>query len=159
MESILVSIKKMLGITEEYEHFDADLIMHINSVLMILNQIGVGPSRGFSIKGEDEVWADFIPDDSQLELVKSYMHLKKSKVRNNVKRFAKKSAFAFAGSLLLTAAINDVLTNPSYQGIINSGAAFTNSYVKKNGRKKVSSIKADKTWADYAWEEVEKPRR
>lgn len=76
MESILVSIKKMLGITEEYEHFDADLIMHINSVLMILNQIGVGPSRGFSIKGEDEVWADFIPDDSQLELVKSYMHLK-----------------------------------------------------------------------------------
>lgn len=85
--------------------------------------------------------------------------LKKSKVRNNVKRFAKKSAFAFAGSLLLTAAINDVLTNPSYQGIINSGAAFTNSYVKKNGRKKVSSIKADKTWADYAWEEVEKPRR
>ncbi len=76
MESILVSIKKMLGITEEYEHFDADLIMHINSVLMILNQIGVGPSRGFSIKGEDEVWADFIPDDSQLKLVNFYMHLK-----------------------------------------------------------------------------------
>ena len=62
MESILTSIKKMLGITEEYEQFDADLIMHINSVFMILNQIGVGPSRGFSIKG--------------LELVKSYMHLK-----------------------------------------------------------------------------------
>ena len=53
-----------------------DLIMHINSVFMILNQIGVGPSRGFSIKGEDEVWIDFIPDDSRLELVKSYMHLK-----------------------------------------------------------------------------------
>ena len=55
MESILTSIKKMLGIIEEYEQFDADLIMHINSVFMILNQIGVGPSRGFSIKGEDEV--------------------------------------------------------------------------------------------------------
>ena len=76
MESILTSIKKMLGITEEYEHFDSDLIMHINSVFMILNQIGVGPSRGFSIKGEDEIWTDFIPDDSRLELVKSYMHLK-----------------------------------------------------------------------------------
>jgi hypothetical protein len=76
MESILTSIKKMLGIIEEYEQFDADLIMHINSVFMILNQIGVGPSRGFSIKGEDEVWTDFIPDDSRLELVKSYMHLK-----------------------------------------------------------------------------------
>lgn len=43
MESILTSIKKMLGITEEYENFDVDLIMHINSVFMILNQIGVGP--------------------------------------------------------------------------------------------------------------------
>ena len=76
MESILTSIKKMLGITEEYKHFDADLIMHINSVFMILNQIGVGPSRGFSFIWEDEVWIDFIPDDSRLELVKSYMHLK-----------------------------------------------------------------------------------
>ena len=67
MESILTSIKKMLGITEEYENFDVDLIMHINSVFMILNQIGVGPSRCFSIKDENEVWTDFIPDDSQLE--------------------------------------------------------------------------------------------
>lgn len=76
MESILTSIKKMLGITEEYEHFDADLIMHINSVFMILNQIGVGPTDGFRITGEDEVWTDFIPADQKLELVKSYMHLK-----------------------------------------------------------------------------------
>ena len=66
----------MLGITEAYENFDVELIMHINSVFMILNQIGVGPSRCFSIKDENEVWTDFIPDDSQLELVKSYMHLK-----------------------------------------------------------------------------------
>ena len=43
MESILTSIKKMLGIPEEYDHFDPDLIMHINSVLSILTQIGVGP--------------------------------------------------------------------------------------------------------------------
>ena len=41
MESILTSIKKMLGITEEYEHFDSDLIIHINSVFMILTQLGV----------------------------------------------------------------------------------------------------------------------
>lgn len=76
IESILTSIKKMLGITEEYEHFDADLIMHINSAFMILNQLGVGPANGFRITGEDETWADFIPADQQLELVKSYMHLK-----------------------------------------------------------------------------------
>ena len=76
MESILTSIKKMLGITEEYEHFDADLIMHINSVFMILNQLGVGPANGFTITGEDETWNDFIPANQQLELVKSYMHIK-----------------------------------------------------------------------------------
>ena len=46
MESILTSIKKMLGITEEYEHFDSDLIIHINSVFMILTQLGVGPPSG-----------------------------------------------------------------------------------------------------------------
>lgn len=76
MESILTSIKKMLGITEEYEHFDADLIMHINSVFMILTQLGVEPEKGFSISGKDEVWTDFIPEEGRLELVKSYMHLK-----------------------------------------------------------------------------------
>lgn len=76
MESILTSIKKMLGITEEYEHFDADLILHINSVFMILTQLGVGPDNGFSIGGKHEVWSDFLAEEQQLELVKSYMLLK-----------------------------------------------------------------------------------
>lgn len=76
MESILTSIKKLLGIVEEYENFDADLIMHINSVFSILTQLGVGPSEGFSIEDEMAVWTDFIPEKSKLELVKSYMHLK-----------------------------------------------------------------------------------
>lgn len=76
MESILTSIKKLLGIEEEYEHFDADLIMHINSVFMILTQLGVGPSEGFSIMDESDRWSDFLPESSNLELVKSYMHLK-----------------------------------------------------------------------------------
>lgn len=76
MESILTSIKKLLGIEEEYEHFDPDLIMHINSVFMILNQLGVGPSEGFSIQDSESVWTDFIPSGSNLEAVKSYIHLK-----------------------------------------------------------------------------------
>lgn len=76
MESILTSIKKMLGIAEEYTHFDADLIMHINSVFAILTQIGVGPSEGFSIEDENDVWEDFITEDSKLELVKSYTYMK-----------------------------------------------------------------------------------
>lgn len=76
MDSILTSIKKMLGITEEYEHFDADLIMHINSVFMILNQLGVGPSAGFSIIDKTTEWSEFLSDATKLQLVKSYMHLK-----------------------------------------------------------------------------------
>lgn len=76
MESILTSIKKLLGITEEYEHFDADLIMHINSVFMILRQIGVGPAEGFHIEDKEAVWTDFLSDASGLEAAKSYMYLK-----------------------------------------------------------------------------------
>lgn len=76
MDSILTSVKKMLGITEEYTHFDADLVMHINSVLTILSQLGVGPSGGFSIADAGAVWIDFIPEGSNLELVKSYMFQK-----------------------------------------------------------------------------------
>lgn len=76
MESILTSIKKLLGIMEEYEHFDADLIMHINSVFMILAQMGVGPSEGFRIEDELATWEDFLPENSNMESVKSYVHLK-----------------------------------------------------------------------------------
>ena len=76
MESILTSIKKLLGISEEYEHFDPDIIMHINSVFMTLTQIGVGPAEGFRIEDETSVWSDFIQDATKFEAVKSYMHLK-----------------------------------------------------------------------------------
>lgn len=76
MDSILTSIKKMLGITEDYEHFDQDLIMHINSVFMILNQLGVGPEVTFRITGKDETWDQFIDGKTDLDSVKSYMYLK-----------------------------------------------------------------------------------
>lgn len=75
-ESILTSIKKLLGITEEYEHFDSDIIMHINTVLVILMQLGVGPEKGFIISDKSAVWSDFLPDDKNLEAVKTYVHMK-----------------------------------------------------------------------------------
>lgn len=74
--SILTSIKKLLGIAEEYQVYDADLIMHINSVFSILTQLGVGPADGFSIEDDDALWTDFIPEKSKIEFIKSYMHLK-----------------------------------------------------------------------------------
>jgi hypothetical protein len=76
MDSILTSIKKMLGITEEYEHFDTDIIMHINTVFMILTQLGVGPSEGFIIEGKGETWEDFVGDKKTIEAVRSYIYLK-----------------------------------------------------------------------------------
>lgn len=75
-ESILTSIKKMLGIEEEYDCFDSDLIMHINSVFSILTQLGVGPSDGFMIYDKTTRWVDFFSDTSQLMLIKSYIFLK-----------------------------------------------------------------------------------
>ena len=77
MESILTSIKKLLGIAEEYDHFDSDLILHINSVFCTLTQLGVGPSEGFLISDKYDIWSDFIPEDNKkIEAVKSYMYLK-----------------------------------------------------------------------------------
>ena len=76
MDSILTSVKKLLGIEEDYTHFDADIIMHINTVFMILNQLGVGPEEGFSITDKTSVWDDYIADLQNFEAVKSYMFLK-----------------------------------------------------------------------------------
>lgn len=76
MESILTSVKKMLGITEEYDHFDPDIIMHINSVFMILTQLGVGPEDGFFIEDDTATWFDFTKSANKLHMVKSYMYLK-----------------------------------------------------------------------------------
>lgn len=76
MDSILTSVKKLLGIVEEYEHFDSDIIMHINSALFTLKQLGVGPSEGFTISDKTAVWTDFISDIDKIEAVKSYVYLK-----------------------------------------------------------------------------------
>jgi len=76
MESILTSIKKLLGIPEGVTDFDADLIMHINSVFMVLTQLGVGPSEGFFIEDDTAEWMDFIPNPAELQAVKTYIFLK-----------------------------------------------------------------------------------
>ena len=75
-ESILDSIKKLLGITTDYTIFDQDIIIHINTVFMTLRQIGVGPQEGFSIRSNEEVWTDFVEDQKIIEAVKSYVYMK-----------------------------------------------------------------------------------
>lgn len=75
-ESILTSVKKLLGITAEYNHFDADIIMHINTVFMVLMQLGVGPVNGFTISDASATWGDFLQSSKQLEAVRSYVYLR-----------------------------------------------------------------------------------
>lgn len=78
MESILTSIKKLLGIAEDYEHFDADIIMHINSAFSTLSQLGVCPVEGFTISDKNSKWSDFasVTSISNIENAKMYVYLK-----------------------------------------------------------------------------------
>ena len=76
INSILTSIKKPLGVEEADENFDVDIMMHINSVFMILNGLGVGPEAGFSIQDKTKTWTDYLGTDITLEGVKTYIYMK-----------------------------------------------------------------------------------
>lgn len=75
-ESILITIKKLLGITKEYTNFDVDIIAHINTVFMTLNQLGVGPAEGFRIEDDSATWTDYITDPLKFNAIQTYIYLK-----------------------------------------------------------------------------------
>lgn len=74
-ESILTSIKKLLGIPEEYEAFDQDLIIHINTMLTRLYQVGVGVPN-FSIIDKSATWDQFLIDESKYQQAKTYVYIR-----------------------------------------------------------------------------------
>lgn len=74
-DSILLTTKKALGLSDSYTAFDPDIIMHINSVFSTLNSLGIGPEVGFAIDDDTKTWTDFT-SDVRLNSVKSYMYLK-----------------------------------------------------------------------------------
>lgn len=74
--SILTSTKKVLGIDANYTAFDLDIVMHINSALSTLNQLGIGQDAGFMIEDADAEWADFLGSDLRLNPVKTYVYLR-----------------------------------------------------------------------------------
>lgn len=74
MDSILTTTKELSGVMLEYNNFDKDLVMYINSVFMVLKQLGVGPAEGFMIKDASTTWEEFLPNSTVLrESVKAYM--------------------------------------------------------------------------------------
>lgn len=80
-ESILMTIKKMLGGSlVETDHFDMDIIININSVLMQLGQLGIGPPEGFIIQDEDAIWSEFLLERKDLIAVQAYIYLKVKQV-------------------------------------------------------------------------------
>lgn len=80
MDSILSSIKKELGIVDEMDVFDPQVIMAINTAFGILNELGVGPDDGFRIYDYNTVWSDFIPEGALQDMVKTYVYLEASEI-------------------------------------------------------------------------------
>lgn len=76
MTSILETIKKMLGADKNYFPFDEDIIVHINSAFMALNQLGVGPEKCFAITNYEQTWEDFLGDSLDYEACKSYIYFR-----------------------------------------------------------------------------------
>lgn len=73
-DSILRSVRKVCGPGAESGDFDTDLIIHINSVLSILQQLGVGPENGYYVDSDVQTWEDYLGEDSlHLNMVKSYL--------------------------------------------------------------------------------------
>ena len=75
--SILISVKKVLGIAPEYTAFDEDILMHINTALSTLTQLGIGPAAGYTVDGTDDDWDDlFGATEHPLNAIKSYIFLR-----------------------------------------------------------------------------------
>lgn len=74
-DSILISTKKALDVPENYDVFDQNIIMHINSVFSTLSQLGIGPEEGFEIEDDTSLWSHFLGGNAKFNFVKTYMFL------------------------------------------------------------------------------------
>ena len=79
-DSILMTIRKLVCGDPYADHFDTDLLVHINACFSILNQLGVGPENGFVVTDETQSWSSYIADNYILNMVKTYVTLKVKKV-------------------------------------------------------------------------------
>lgn len=75
-DSILMTIRKLVCGDPYADHFDTDLLVHINACFSILNQLGVGPENGFVVTDETQSWSSYIADNHILNMVKTYITLK-----------------------------------------------------------------------------------
>ena len=74
-DSVLDSVKKMLGVDLVDDSFDMELIIFINDVFSKLNQLAVGPTTTYVIDDRLDKWTDFLLDRADLNMVRTYMYL------------------------------------------------------------------------------------
>ena len=77
-ESILTEIKKMLGLASDYNAFDTDIKIYINTALSRLAQLGVTPVDGATLKitGTNETWTGLFGENDKLNQIQSLIYLK-----------------------------------------------------------------------------------
>lgn len=75
-DSILISIKKLLGISKECADFDTDIKIHINSTLMNLDQLGITIPKFFSVQDETQTWSEIIQNQEKIDSIVTYVYLK-----------------------------------------------------------------------------------
>lgn len=75
-QSILASTKKLIGLNEADTSFDLDIMIHLNSMISVLTQVGIGPAEGFMIEDSTATWESFIGGDPRMSMVKSYLYLR-----------------------------------------------------------------------------------
>lgn len=114
-ESILVYVKKLLGIQSDYNHFDPDIIYGINAAFAVLTQLGVGPESGFSISDDSTKWDEFVSDTTRLSLIKPYVYLKT------------KMLFDPPSSNVLTDSINKTISEYEFRlNVVSDGGEIQN---------------------------------
>lgn len=72
-DSILSSVKKLIGIPVDESSFDLDIILNINAASSILYQLGVLETP-YTITGDDDTYFDLLPGVSEdvINQVKMY---------------------------------------------------------------------------------------
>lgn len=104
--SILKTIRTSLGILPDFTDFDPELLVAINSALLAVSQLGIGPEGGLTLTDDTLDWDDLFDGVSNIEGVKSYIFLKV------------KLEFDPPGTSFLQASINNQLTELAYRLMI-----------------------------------------
>ena len=76
LDSVLNTIKKLLGIDADDDSFDSDICIGINSAILTLSQLGLEGKEGFIVTSDEQEWSDYLNDNKLLPMVQQYIHLK-----------------------------------------------------------------------------------